>query len=72
MYPLLELVVGLGWLGAVIQFGPTLTALRVAVLGTMLLGIMITDATDYVIPGRLHGVRIFLCARGRGRRHAAR
>ena len=33
-----------------LQFGPTLTALRVAVFGTVLLGIMITDATDYVIP----------------------
>lgn len=50
IYPLLELVVGLGWLGAVIQYGPTLTALRVAVLATILLGIMITDATHYVIP----------------------
>jgi leader peptidase (prepilin peptidase) / N-methyltransferase len=50
VYPLLELVVGLGWLAAVMAFGPTLTALRVAVLGTILLGIVITDATDYVIP----------------------
>ena len=50
MYPLLELVVALGWLACVLQFGPTLTALRVAVFGTVLLGIMITDATDYVIP----------------------
>jgi leader peptidase (prepilin peptidase)/N-methyltransferase len=50
VYPLLELVVALGWLAAVIQFGWSLTALRVAVFGTILLGIMITDATDYVIP----------------------
>lgn len=50
IYPLLELVVGLGWLVAVLEFGPMLTALRVAVLGTILLGIMITDATHYVIP----------------------
>lgn len=49
-YPLVELVVALGWLAAVVQFGPTLTALRVAVFGTVLLGIMLTDASDYVIP----------------------
>jgi leader peptidase (prepilin peptidase) / N-methyltransferase len=50
VYPLLELVVALGWLVCVLQFGPTLTAVRVAAFGTVLLGIMITDATDYVIP----------------------
>lgn len=50
VYPLLELVVALGWLAAVMQFGPTLTALRVAVFGTVLLGIVLTDATHYVIP----------------------
>jgi leader peptidase (prepilin peptidase) / N-methyltransferase len=50
VYPLLELVVALGWLACVLQFGPTLTAFRVAAFGTVLLGIMITDATDYVIP----------------------
>jgi len=50
VYPLLELVVALGWLACVLQFGPTLAAIRVAVFGTLLLGIMITDATDYVIP----------------------
>jgi len=50
VYPLLELVVALGWLVCVLHWGPTFTALRVAVFGTVLLGIMITDATDYVIP----------------------
>lgn len=50
VYPLVELVVALGWLAAMLQFGPTLTALRVAVFGTILLGIMLTDATAYVIP----------------------
>jgi leader peptidase (prepilin peptidase) / N-methyltransferase len=50
VYPLLELVVALGWLACVLQFGPTLTAVRVAAFGTVLLGIMITDATDYIIP----------------------
>ncbi|HKV50009.1 MAG TPA: prepilin peptidase [Gemmatimonadaceae bacterium] len=50
VYPLVELVVALGWLACMVQFGPTLTALRVAVFGTILLGIMLTDATAYVIP----------------------
>lgn len=50
VYPLVELVVGLGWLAAVIQFGPGLTGVRVAVFGTILLGIMLTDASEYVIP----------------------
>jgi leader peptidase (prepilin peptidase)/N-methyltransferase len=50
VYPLLELTIALVWLACVLQFGPTLTAIRVAVLATILLGIMITDATDYVIP----------------------
>jgi leader peptidase (prepilin peptidase)/N-methyltransferase len=50
VYPLLELTVGLGWLACELQFGATFTAFRVAVIGTVLLGIMITDATDYVIP----------------------
>ncbi|HEY7894570.1 MAG TPA: prepilin peptidase [Gemmatimonadaceae bacterium] len=50
VYPLVELVVALGWLAAMLQFGPTLTALRVAIFGTILLGIMLTDATAYVIP----------------------
>jgi leader peptidase (prepilin peptidase)/N-methyltransferase len=50
VYPLLELTVALVWVACVLQFGPTFTAIRVAVLVSVLLGIMITDATDYVIP----------------------
>jgi leader peptidase (prepilin peptidase)/N-methyltransferase len=50
VYPLVELVVGLGWLAALLQFGASLTALRVAVFGTILLGVMLTDAAEYVIP----------------------
>jgi len=68
IYPLLELVVGLGWLAAAIHYGPTLTALRVAVLGTILLGIMITDATHYVIPDgfTVFGLFFALAAAGAG------
>jgi leader peptidase (prepilin peptidase) / N-methyltransferase len=50
MYPLVELVVAAGWLLTVQHFGLTLTALRVAVFGTILLGVAITDAKHYLIP----------------------
>ncbi|HEY9227826.1 MAG TPA: prepilin peptidase [Gemmatimonadaceae bacterium] len=50
MYPLVELVVAIGWLLAVQHFGITLTALRVAVFGTLLLGVAMTDAKYYLIP----------------------
>ena len=49
-YPAVELLVGLGWLCAVWSFGPGFTALRVAVFGTVLMGIAVTDAKHYVIP----------------------
>lgn len=49
-YPLVELVNGLIWLGAYLQFGLTFTALRVAMLATVLLGIAVTDAKRYLIP----------------------
>ena len=49
-YPVVELLVGLGWLAAVIAFGPTFTALRVAVFGTVMAGIALTDAKHYLIP----------------------
>jgi leader peptidase (prepilin peptidase) / N-methyltransferase len=49
-YPIVELLVGLLWLGAYGHFGITLTAVRVAVFGTVLLGIAITDARYFLIP----------------------
>jgi leader peptidase (prepilin peptidase)/N-methyltransferase len=49
-YPVVEALVGLGWLLAVLGFGPTLTALRVAIFGTVMAGIAITDAKHYLIP----------------------
>jgi leader peptidase (prepilin peptidase)/N-methyltransferase len=45
-----ELLVGLLWLGAYLQFGMTFTAFRVAVFATVLLGIGITDAKHFLIP----------------------
>jgi leader peptidase (prepilin peptidase)/N-methyltransferase len=50
MYPLIELVVASGWLLAVSYYGVTFTALRVAVFGTILLGVAVTDAKHYLIP----------------------
>ncbi len=50
MYPLIELVVAIGWLLAVRHYGATLTAFRVAVFGTVLLGVAMTDAKHYLIP----------------------
>ncbi len=49
-YLAVELVVALGWVAAVWAFGPTFTALRVAVFGTIMVGIAITDAMHYLIP----------------------
>ncbi|HEY6827334.1 MAG TPA: prepilin peptidase [Gemmatimonadaceae bacterium] len=50
MYPLVELTVGLGWMAAAAHYGFTFTALRVAIFGTTLLGVGITDAKHYLIP----------------------
>lgn len=50
VYPAVELAVALGWLLAALAFGPTFTAVRVAIFGTIMLGIAITDAKHYVIP----------------------
>jgi leader peptidase (prepilin peptidase)/N-methyltransferase len=49
-YPIVELLVGLLWLAAFLQFGATFTAFRVAVFATVLLGISITDAKHFLIP----------------------
>lgn len=49
-YPLVELVVGLWWMWSAMQFGPSFTALRLAVFGTVLLGVAVTDWQHYLIP----------------------
>ncbi|MDQ6871638.1 MAG: prepilin peptidase [Gemmatimonadota bacterium] len=49
-YPIVELLVGLLWLAAFLQFGLSFTAFRIAVLATVLLGISITDAKHFLIP----------------------
>ena len=50
MYPIVELIVALGWLFALNHYGLTFTALRVSIFGTVLLGVALTDAKYYLIP----------------------
>ncbi|MGH7664832.1 MAG: prepilin peptidase [Gemmatimonadaceae bacterium] len=50
LYPGVELTVALIWLAAAMTFGFGFTALRVAIFGSMLFGIAVTDAKHYVIP----------------------
>ncbi len=49
-YPLIELLVAVGWVVAVDRFGVNFTALRVAMFGTILLGAALTDLREYLIP----------------------
>jgi leader peptidase (prepilin peptidase)/N-methyltransferase len=49
-YPLIEALVGLLWVGAYFEWGVSVHALAGALLGTILLGIGITDARHYLIP----------------------
>ncbi len=49
-YPIVELLVGLLWLAAFLQFGMSFTAFRMAIFATVLLGISITDAKYFLIP----------------------
>jgi leader peptidase (prepilin peptidase)/N-methyltransferase len=49
-YPLVELATGVLWLWAFLHFGADFSALRVAVFGTIMLGIALTDAEHFLIP----------------------
>ena len=49
-YPLIELVTGVVWAGFTWWLGPSLELFRGAVLFTLLLGIAMTDAREYIIP----------------------
>jgi leader peptidase (prepilin peptidase)/N-methyltransferase len=49
-YPAIELAVAIGWVVAFVVFPEWLTALRVAVFGTVMVGIAVTDVKHYVIP----------------------
>jgi leader peptidase (prepilin peptidase)/N-methyltransferase len=50
MYPAVELAVGLLWGWMAWRHGVTLQALALAVFGTLLLGIALTDARAFIIP----------------------
>jgi len=49
-YPAVELLVALGWVACFFYLDITLEALRMAVFGTILFGIAVTDAKHYLIP----------------------
>jgi leader peptidase (prepilin peptidase) / N-methyltransferase len=49
-YPLIELLTGCLWVIAVLNYGYSLESLRAAIFGTLLLGIAVTDAREYIIP----------------------
>jgi leader peptidase (prepilin peptidase)/N-methyltransferase len=49
-YPIIEAVVAILWIAAMLAYGPTARFIEAAVLGTILLGIAITDARHYLIP----------------------
>ncbi len=49
-YPLVELAIGVLWVLAWWHHGPSIEAFRAAVFGTILLGIAMTDAREYIIP----------------------
>ena len=49
-YPLVEAATAVLWVGALWLLGPTIVAVRLAVVATILLGVAITDAQSYLIP----------------------
>jgi leader peptidase (prepilin peptidase) / N-methyltransferase len=50
IYPALELLIGIVWLMSVRSYGPSFTALRLAVFITLLVGVALTDLQHYLIP----------------------
>jgi leader peptidase (prepilin peptidase)/N-methyltransferase len=50
IYPLLEIAIGALWAVCVWHFGPTFTAIRLAVFLTILTGVALTDLKHYLIP----------------------
>jgi leader peptidase (prepilin peptidase)/N-methyltransferase len=49
-YPLIEGGTALLWIGSLWLLGPTVLALRLAIVATILLGVAVTDAQSYLIP----------------------
>ena len=54
-YPLIELATALIWVGAFLYFESPWRALSGAIFGTLLLGIAMTDAREYIIPDEFSG-----------------
>ncbi len=50
LYPLVELAVGVLWALVAWHYGLSVEALRAALFGTILLGIAMSDAREYIIP----------------------
>ena len=50
MYPTVEVLAALIWVGSFLYFDSRWQALSAAVFGTLLLGITMTDAREYIIP----------------------
>jgi len=50
LYPIIELATAVLWAGMAWHYGLSLDALRGALFGTLLLGIALTDAREYIIP----------------------
>jgi len=50
LYPLVELATALIWFGSFLYFDDRWQALSGAIFGTLLLGIAVTDAREYIIP----------------------
>jgi len=49
-YPVIEALIGAIWLGAALAYGITVHAAQAGFLGTILVGITVTDARHYLIP----------------------
>jgi leader peptidase (prepilin peptidase)/N-methyltransferase len=50
MYPLVELATSGIWVGSYLYFGDMWGTLHAAIFGTLLFGIAVTDAREYIIP----------------------
>jgi leader peptidase (prepilin peptidase)/N-methyltransferase len=50
IYPVVELSIALVWVASFYFYGPTLTAVRIAIFATILFGVAATDAKHYLIP----------------------
>lgn len=59
-YPLVELTTAAIWVGAALHFEGLWQALSAAVFGTLLLGIAVTDAREYIIPDEFSVGGLFL------------